>query len=62
MDSAIDAGKTVAAPAEERPRVPDRVDWAPIIWFSALLLISYVAVLYALGIQWTQDDLSLIHI
>ena len=56
MDSAIDAGKTVAAPVEERPRVTDSVDWAPIIWFSVLLLISYVAVLYALGIQWTQDD------
>ena len=26
------------------------------MWFSLLLLASYVAVLYALGIQWTQDE------
>ena len=26
------------------------------IWYAALLLISYVAVLHALGTQWTQDD------
>ena len=53
MDSAIDAGKPVgtstAAPG-------NGIDWAPFIWFSALLLLSYVAVLYALGMQWTQDE------
>src|SRR5258708_20303989 len=58
MDSALDAGKTVAASTETRP--PEGrsggIEWAPIIWFAALLLVSYVAVLYALGVQWTQDD------
>ena len=57
MDSAIDAGKPVGTSTEVRP--PTRVssfDWAPIMWFSLLLLASYVAVLYALGIQWTQDE------
>ena len=57
MDSAIDAGKTVGASSEARPpETAIRFDWAPIIWFSLLLLASYVAVLYSLGLQWTQDE------
>ena len=57
MNSAIDAGKPVAATADPRP--PEYglgIDWMPIIWFSTLLLVSYVAVLYALGLQWTWDE------
>ena len=57
MDSAIDAGKPVAATADPRP--PETglgFDWMPIIWFSTLLLASYVAVLYSLGLQWTFDE------
>ena len=57
MDSALDAGKPVAASTEARsPEPRGRIDWAPLIWFPALLLVSYVAVLYSLGVQWTQDD------
>ena len=56
MDSAIDAGKPVADSGEVRPPEAARFNWAPIIWFSVLLLVSYVAVLYALGLQWTQDE------
>lgn len=58
MDSAIDAGKPATASTEARPPEPisSGIDWVPIIWFSVLLLVSYVAVLYALGVQWTQDD------
>jgi exosortase len=56
MDSALDAGKPVAASSAARPPEQHAIDWAPLIWFSALLLVSYVAVLYALGVQWTYDD------
>lgn len=57
MDSAIDAGKPVAATADPRPSETGLgIDWMPIIWFSTLLLASYVAVLYALGLQWTWDE------
>ena len=57
MDSAIDAGKPVGASTEARPpEATGNFDWAPIIWFSFLLLASYVAVLYSLGLQWAQDE------
>jgi len=56
MDSAIDAGKHVAASSAAGPPERQGIDWAPIIWFSGLLLVSYVAVLYALGQQWLVDD------
>ena len=57
MDSAIDAGKPVAASTEAGPpETTGSFQWGPVIWFSALLLVSYVAVLYALGIQWAQDE------
>lgn len=57
MNSAIDAGKPVAATADPRPPGTGLgIDWMPIIWFSTLLLASYVAVLYALGLQWTWDE------
>jgi exosortase len=56
MDSAIDAGHPVIASSETRPPEARGLDWTPLIWFSALLLVSYVAVLYALGVQWTFDD------
>jgi exosortase len=60
MDSALDAGKPVVAStaASKDTRSPEvrGIDWTPLIWFSALLLISYGAVLYALGYQWTFDQ------
>jgi exosortase len=56
MDSALDAGSPVIASSDARTPKPGAMDWTPIIWFSALLLVSYVAVLYALGVQWTFDD------
>ena len=57
MDSAIDAGKPVGASSAARPPVTaGGIDWAPFIWFSVLLLLSYAAVLYALGMNWTQDE------
>ena len=56
MDSAIQAGKPVTASSAARPSGAPGIDWAPIIWFSALLLVSYVAVLNSLGHQWAYDD------
>ena len=48
--------KPIAASSETRPPVASGIDWAPIIWFSTLLLISYAAVLYTLGGQWIVDS------
>jgi len=56
MDSAIRADKPVDASIEARPKEPRGIDWAPIIFFSLLLLVSYAAVLYLLGYQWTVDE------
>ena len=57
MNSAIDARKPVAAATDDRPPVAGNAfDWSLIIWFAVLLLASYVAVLYALGLQWAQDE------
>ena len=53
MNSSLDESKPLAAPASA---ISTGVPWGPIAWFGILLLISYVAVLQALGAQWLVDD------
>lgn len=57
MDPLVDAGKPAASEVNpDHKAASPGVNWTPILWFAVLLLISYIAVLRALGQQWLTDD------
>lgn len=33
-----------------------KVDWQPILWFGALLILCYAPILYRMGWQWANDE------
>lgn len=33
-----------------------KVDWQPLVWFGALLILCYAPILYRMGYQWANDE------
>jgi len=33
-----------------------KVDWQPVLWFGALLILCYAPILYRMGYQWANDE------
>ena len=44
------------APANQAPPPSARVEWQPIVWFGALLVLCYATILYRMGVQWATDE------
>ena len=47
----------VAPPTQAPPpaTIP-KVNWQPVLWFGALLLVCYAPILYRMGVQWANDE------
>jgi exosortase len=45
----------VAHSSEVRP-TRQRVEWAPLLWLSGLLIVCYAPILYRMGVQWATDE------
>jgi hypothetical protein len=49
----------VSAPVASSTQVsrsPQVVQWQPIAWFGALLILCYAPILYRMGVQWATDE------
>lgn len=47
----------VAPPSTQAPPPSAaKVDWLPLAWFGALLIICYAPILYRMGLQWATDE------
>jgi exosortase len=44
------------APATEAPATPKQVNWGPVLWLGALLVLCYAPILYRMGVQWATDE------
>jgi exosortase len=48
----------VASSTQATPPSPvgAKVDWQPVLWFGALLILCYAPILYRMGVQWANDE------
>src|ERR1700756_1563120 len=46
----------VAPSTQVTSPVSNKVDWRPVIWFGALLVLCYAPILYRMGAQWANDE------
>lgn len=44
------------APSTQATPPTVKVEWAPIVWFGALLVLCYATILYRMGLQWANDE------
>ena len=45
----------VAPSSQVTPPVA-KVNWQPVLWFGALLIVCYAPILYRMGVQWATDE------
>lgn len=46
----------VVPSTQATPSPISRVDWQPVLWFGALLILCYAPILYRMGVQWATDE------
>lgn len=44
------------APPTQAATPANKLEWQPIAWFGALLLVCYAPILYRMGVQWATDE------
>lgn len=44
------------APSSQAPTVAKKLEWQPIAWFGALLVLCYAPILYRMAVQWATDE------
>lgn len=44
------------APSTQASTRANKLEWQPIAWFGALLVICYAPILYRMGVQWATDE------